>query len=42
MKFEVKFEDEVSFWHSDKHQSVLQVYTIILGVHSQGRSKYPK
>ena len=24
--------DEVYFWHTDKHQSLLQVYTIILGV----------
>ena len=42
MKFEVKFEDEVSFWHSDKDQSVPQVHTIILGVHRQACPKYPK
>ena len=34
--------DEVYFWHADKHRRFLQVYTIILGVRSQGCPKYPK
>ena len=33
---------EVYFWHADKHQSALQVYTIIVGVPFQASPKYPK
>ena len=35
-------DDEVYFWHVDKHQSLLQVGTIILGLCDQACSKYPK
>ena len=35
-------EDEVYFWHGDKHQSLLQVHTIISGVRIQVCPKYPK
>ena len=34
--------DEVHFWHADKHQSLLQVDTIILGVCNQACPKYAK
>ena len=34
--------DEVYFWHADKHQYVLEVDAIILGVHRQACRKYPK
>ena len=34
--------DEVCFLHRDKHQSPVQVCTIILGVCNQARPKYPK
>ena len=40
--------EEVYFWHADKHQSFLQVEGIILGdainfgVHSQATPKYSK
>ena len=34
--------DEVYFWHADKHQSFLQFDTVILGVLSQPCQKYPK
>ena len=34
--------DEVYFWHVDEYRSFLQVDTIILGVHSQACSRYPK
>ena len=34
--------DEVYFWHVDKHLSLLLVDTIILGVCNQACSKYPK
>ena len=34
--------DKVYFWHADKHQSPLQVDTIILGVYNQLCPKYPK
>ena len=33
--------DEVYFWHADKHGSFLQVNTIVLGVCSQACPKYP-
>ena len=32
---------EVCFWHLDKHQSFLQVDTIILGLCNQACTKYP-
>ena len=35
-------DDEVYFWHVDKHQSLPQVGTIILGLCNQACSKYPK
>ena len=34
--------DEVYFWHADKHRSLLQVDTVILGVCNQACPKYPK
>ena len=34
--------DEVYFWHGDKHRSCLQGDTIILGVHSQACPEDPK
>ena len=34
--------DEVYFWHADKHGSVLQVDTMILGVGNQACQRYPK
>ena len=34
--------DEVYFWHADKHQSLLQADTIILGVCIPASPKYPK
>ena len=34
--------NEVDFWHADKHQSFLQVDTVILGVCIQTCLKYPK
>ena len=37
-----KVIDEGYFRHADKHQSFLQVDTIILGVCIQGCPKYPK
>ena len=37
-----ELNDEVLFWHADKNQSFLQVYTIILGVHNQACPKYLK
>ena len=40
LRKEVK--DEVYFWHTDKHGSLLQVDTIILGVCNQACLKYPK
>ena len=30
------------FWHADKHWSILQLGTIILGLRSQACPKYPK
>ena len=39
---EKKVNDEVYFWHADKHQSLLQVLTITLGVCNQVCPKYPK
>ena len=37
-----KVNDEVFFLHTDKHQRVVQVDTIILGMCNQARPKYPK
>ena len=34
--------DEVYFWHADKHWSFPQVDTIVLGIFSQIYPKYPK
>ena len=34
--------DDLFFWHPDKHQSLLQVNTITLGVCNQAGRKYPK
>ena len=34
--------DEVNFWHADKHRSLLQVDSIILVVCNQACQKYPK
>ena len=34
--------DEVYFWHGDKHRSLLQVDTIILGLYKPGMPKVPK
>ena len=34
--------DEVYFWHTDKHRSLLQVDTINLGLCNQACPKYPK
>ena len=33
---------EVSFWCADKHQNLLQVDSITMGVRSQACPKYPK
>ena len=33
---------QVYFWHLDKHRSVPQVDTIILGVHREACPNYPK
>ena len=35
-------DDEVYFLRADKHQSLLQVDTIILGLHNWACSKHPK
>ena len=35
-------KDEVDFLPADKHQSVLQIHTIILGVGGQACPNYPK
>ena len=32
--------DEVCFWHSDKHRSFLQVDTVILGLRNQASLQY--
>ena len=37
-----KVNNEVYFWHADKHQSFLQVGSIILGVRNQACPNYPK
>ena len=37
-----KGNDEDYFWHADKHRSLLQVDTIMLGVCNQACIKYPK
>ena len=37
-----KVNDEVCFLHTDKHQRLAQVDTIILGMCNQARPKYPK
>ena len=37
-----ELKDQVYFWHTDKHGSLLQVDTIILGVFNQACPKYPK
>ena len=34
--------DEIYFWDADKHRSLVQVDTIIVGVCSQACPKYPK
>ena len=34
--------DEVYFWHADKHRSLLQTDAIVLGVFNQACPKYPK
>ena len=34
--------DVVYFWHADKHWSLLQVDTIILGLCNKAYPKYPK
>ena len=35
-------DNEIYFWHADKHWSFFQVDTMILGVNSQTCPKYPK
>ena len=40
LKKEVNYE--LYFWPPDKHQSLLQIDTIILGVCNQHAQKYPK
>ena len=40
--FKKEANDEVYFWHVNKHRSFLQVGTIILGEHIQACTKYPK
>ena len=37
-----KVNNEVYFWHADKHQSFLQVGSIVLGVRNQACPNYPK
>ena len=37
-----KVNDEIYFWHADKHRSLLRVDTITLGVCNQACPKYPK
>ena len=37
-----KVNDQVCFWHIDKHGSLLQVDTIMLGVCRHACLKYPK
>ena len=37
-----EMNDEVLFWHTEKHQSLLQLDTIIFGVCNQACPKYPK
>ena len=37
-----ELNDEAYFWHVDKHRSLLQVDTNILGVCNQSCPKYPK
>ena len=37
-----KMNDEVYFWHADKHRSLLQVDTAILGVSNHSCPKYPQ
>ena len=39
---EKNLNDEVYFWHADKHRSFLQVGAIISNVRSQAYLKYPK
>ena len=34
--------NEISFWHADKHRNILQVDTIALVVGSQACQKYSK
>ena len=41
-KLKKEVSNEVYFLHADKHQSFLQFDTIILSVHSQTCSNYPK
>ena len=40
--FKKEADNEVYFWHKDKHQSFLEGNTIILGVYSQACPKYAK
>ena len=37
-----ELNDKIYFWHSDKHRSLLQVDTIVLGLYNQARPKFPK
>ena len=37
-----ELNDELYFWHADKHRSLLRVDTIILVVYNQACRKYPK
>ena len=37
-----ELNDELYFWHVDKHRSLLRVDTIILVVYNQACRKYPK
>ena len=40
--FRKKWVIKVNFWHADKYQSFLQVYTIILGFCNQACPKHPQ
>ena len=40
--FKKEVKDKVYFWHEDKHQSLLQVDTIIMDVYNQTYPKYQK
>ena len=40
--FKEEVNDELYFWHADKHQSLLKVDTIILVMYNQTCPKYSK